>query len=103
MGVAEEGDLGSEEFASVIERIGCSYSYAWEGEIEEVEDLEDVRIRRFPEGSRWFEGVVQRTRLDPERMHERVQELTQVTGSPPRRFCWYVQHSSPPGLDEVLA
>jgi predicted GNAT family acetyltransferase len=95
--------MGPEALARIAERANDTYSVTWEGEIEEVEDLGDALLRRFPEGARALGGVVERIRFEPARLTERVAAILRRTAALPGRFRWLVEHSSPPGLSEGLA
>jgi N-acetylglutamate synthase-like GNAT family acetyltransferase len=80
--------------AQESERTFYDYSFAWEGEAEQVTDYDDVRVIQMPVP--WFDvdGVVERMSFDPARVDERLDALFAEVGD--RNFWWIVGPSSQP-------
>jgi N-acetylglutamate synthase-like GNAT family acetyltransferase len=71
-----------------------NYSFAWEGEIEEVAGAGGVRLIHLP--ARWFDldGVVTRLRLGQDGIEERLDQLLAEIGD--RNYWWVIGPSSTP-------
>lgn len=91
-----------EDWVRVSERISDDYSFAWEGHVEDVLDLGDVLVRRFPQRAHGCDGWIMRVRFPPERVRERLDEVMDEIDAEHHDFRWFVEPSSPPGLDEAL-
>src|SRR5262249_48768122 len=98
----KEMETTHDEWVRVTERAFDEYSFTWEGQREDVLDLGDVLIRRFPHRVRGIDGWIMHGRFPPERVRERLGQVMDAIDADHRDFRWFVEPSSPPGLDEVL-
>jgi GNAT superfamily N-acetyltransferase len=88
--------------AQQTERTFYNYSFAWEGEQEQITEHGDARVISLPVP--WFglEGIVERLSFDPANVDERIDALMAEVGD--RNFWWIVGPSSQPAdIEERLA
>jgi N-acetylglutamate synthase-like GNAT family acetyltransferase len=80
-----------------------NYSFAWEGEVEEVQDEGDVRLVHLPERWSGLDGLVVRMHLNPDGIEERLDALLARVGN--RNYWWAIGPSSGPAdlQDRLLA
>jgi N-acetylglutamate synthase-like GNAT family acetyltransferase len=85
----------TDEFlARETERTFYDYSFAWEGEEEQITDYADARVISLP--TRWggLDGIVERISFDPAHVDERIDALLAEIGD--RNFWWIIGPSSQP-------
>jgi hypothetical protein len=95
-------DMTREDWLRVAERTFDEYSFTWEGQLEDVLDLGDVLVRRFPHRTHDGDGWIVRVRFQAERVRDRLGEVMDALDADHRDFWWFVEPGSPPGLDEAL-
>jgi hypothetical protein len=98
----EEMETKHDDWVRVTEKTFDEYSFAWEGQTEDVLDLGDVLIRRFPQGIHDSDGWIMRVRFPPERVRDRLGEVLDAIDADHHDYRWFVEPSSPPGLDDAL-
>jgi GNAT superfamily N-acetyltransferase len=91
-----------EDLVPEVENALDDYSFAWEGAAEEVAELHDALARLLPETVRGSDGWVVRIRFPPTRVDERTREVMDRFGARDRNLVWFVEPSSPPGLERTL-
>src|SRR5947209_8001480 len=95
-------DMKRELLVQEAERTTDDYSFTWEGELEEVIELGDVRVRRFPDHHHRSDGWIVHNRFSEEGVKERLRQVMDSISADSLDFHWFVGPSSPPGLGNAL-
>jgi GNAT superfamily N-acetyltransferase len=89
MSVSEQGRFSREFLAQEVERTFNEYSFAWEGEIEEVHDEGDLLVRVLPNKVYGWDALVMRPNLAEDAADARIDAVLEAL-QPARRSIWWM-------------